>query len=103
MITAEKVYREILDLPLKEREKLFAVIARRGFEKDLYGHNEVFDEIRQSPFTVKEAAEYLEVAEITLRRWIKAGKIRFRRVGRNILFDPDELKVSKKNKLAVKS
>ena len=103
MITAEKVYREILDLPLKEREKLFVVIARRGFEKDLYGHNEVFDEIRQSPFTVKEAAEYLEVAEITLRRWIKAGKIRFRRVGRNILFDPDELKVSKKNRLTVKS
>ncbi len=98
MITAEKVYREILNLPLKEREKLFVVIARRGFEKDLYGHNEVFDDIRKSPFTVKEAAEYLEVAEITLRRWIKAGKIRFRRVGRNILFDPDDLKVSKKNK-----
>ncbi|MBW2167529.1 MAG: hypothetical protein JRG74_16035 [Deltaproteobacteria bacterium] len=74
MLTAEKVYREILEMPLKEREKLFAVIARRGFEKDLYKHNEVFDEIRQSPFTVKEAAEYLEVAEITLRKWIKAGK-----------------------------
>ncbi|MCD4763025.1 MAG: excisionase family DNA-binding protein, partial [Desulfobacterales bacterium] len=55
------------------------------------------------PFTVKEAAEYLEVAEITLRRWIKAGKIRFKRVGRNILFDPDELKTSKKNKQALKS
>ena len=74
-----------------------------SFEKDLYRHNEVFNEIRLSPFTVKEAAEYLEVAEITLRRWIKAGKIRFRRVERNILFDPDELKVSKKNKLTVKS
>ena len=76
MITAEKVYREIIEMPLTEREKLFAVIARRGFEKDLYSHNEVFDEIRKSPFTVKEAAEYLEVAEITLRRWIKAGKIK---------------------------
>ena len=75
MITAEKVYEEILDMPLKEREKLFAVIARRGFEKDLYSHDEVFNEIRQEPFTVKEAAEYFEVAEITLRRWIKAGKI----------------------------
>ena len=74
-----------------------------SFEKDLYRHNEVFNEIRLSPFTVKETAEYLEVAEITLRRWIKAGKIRFRRVERNILFDPDELKVSKKNKLTVKS
>jgi excisionase family DNA binding protein len=103
MITAEKVYREILEMPLKEREKLFAVIARRGFEKDLYKHNEVFDEIRQSPFTVKEAAEYLEVAEITLRRWIKAGKITFRRVGRNIFFDPDELKGFKKDERTVKT
>ena len=104
MITAEKVYREIIEMPLTEREKLFAVIARRGFEKDLYSHNEVFDEIRQSPFTVKEAAEYLEVAEITLRRWIKAGKIKFRRVGRNILFDPDQLKgFKKKDERTVKS
>jgi excisionase family DNA binding protein len=99
MITAGKVYKEILDMPLKEREKLFAVIARRGFEKDLYSHDEVFDEIRQTPFTVKEAAEYLEIAEITLRRWIKAGKIKYNRVGRNTLFDPDELKAFKKDKI----
>jgi hypothetical protein len=36
MITAEKVYKKILEMPIKEREKLFVVIARRGFEKDLY-------------------------------------------------------------------
>ena len=99
MITAEKVYREILDMSSKEREKLFAVIARRGFEKDLYTHDEVFDEIRQKPFTVKEAAEYLEVAEITMRRWVKAGKIKYTRVGRNTVFDPDELKALKKDKI----
>ena len=98
MITAEKVYKEILDMPLTEREKLFAVIARKGFEKDLYSHEEVFDEIRKSPFTVKEAAEYLEIAEITLRRWIKAGNIKYQRVGRNIVFDPDELKSFKRSK-----
>jgi len=98
MITAEKIYKKILDMPIKEREKLFVVIARRGFEKDLYSHNEVFNEIRQSPFTVKEAAEYLEVADITLRRWVKAGNIKYRRVGRNIVFDPDELKALKKDK-----
>ena len=96
MITAEKVYKDILDMPLKERERLFGVIARRGFEKDMYGHDEVFDDIRQSPFTVKEAAEYLEVAEITVRRWIKAGKIEYKRMGRNIVFDPDELKAFKR-------
>lgn len=98
MISAEKVYKDILDMPLKEREKLFAVIARRGFEKDLYSHEEVFDEIRQSPFNVSQASEYLEVAEITLRRWIKAGKIKFKRVGRSVLFDPDELRTFKNNR-----
>lgn len=98
MITAEKVYKDILEMPVKEREKLFAVIARKGFEKDLYRHNEVFDEIRQAPFTLKEAAEYLEVAEITLRRWIKAGRLGYERVGRNIVFNPDNLKSFKKSR-----
>jgi len=98
MITAEKVYKQILEMPLTEREKLFAVIARKGFEKDLYSHDEVFDEIRLSPFTVKEAAEYLEVAEITLRRWVKAQTIKSKRVGRNIVFNPDELKDFKKGR-----
>ncbi|MBW1708173.1 MAG: excisionase family DNA-binding protein, partial [Deltaproteobacteria bacterium] len=51
---------------------------------------------RKAPFTVKEAAEYLEVAEITLRRWVKAGKIRYKRMGRNIVFYPDELKAIKR-------
>ena len=97
MITAEKVYKEIVNMPTEEREKLFAVIARRGFEKDLYNHSEVFDDIRRSPFTVKEAAEYFEISEITLRRWIKAGKIDCRRVGRNIVFDPDALRSYKRN------
>ncbi len=98
MITAEKIYNDILEMPVKEREKLFAVIARRGFEKDLYRHDEVFDEIRHEPFTLKEAAEYLEVAEITLRRWVKAGKLTHKRTGRNFIFDPDELKTFKKGK-----
>jgi hypothetical protein len=31
MITAERVYQEILRMPVKEGERLFAVIARRGF------------------------------------------------------------------------
>ena len=98
MITAERVYKEILEMPLKEREKLFTVIARQGFEKDFYSHDEVFEEIRQAPFTLKEAAEYLEIAEITLRRWVKAGNMKHERVGRNIVFDPDELKAFKRGK-----
>jgi excisionase family DNA binding protein len=98
MITAEKIYKDIVRMPLSEREKLFATIARRGFEKDLYTHDEVFDDIRRSPFSLKEAAEYLDVAEITIRRWIKADKLNFKRIGRNFVFDPDELKAFKKSR-----
>jgi excisionase family DNA binding protein len=96
MVTAEKVYKDILKMSVPEREKLFATIARKGFEKDLYAHDEVFDEIRKSPFSLKEAAEYLEIAEITVRRWVKAGKLDDKRIGKNFVFDPDELKAIKK-------
>jgi excisionase family DNA binding protein len=96
MITAEKVYKDILKMPVLEREKLFATIARQGFEKNLYTHGEVFDDIRKSPFSIKEAAEYLEVAEITVRRWVKAGKLNYKRIGKNFAFNPDELKAIKK-------
>ena len=92
MVTAEKVYKEILEMPVKERERLFTVIAKRGFEKDLYTHNEAFEDIRESPFTIKEAAEYLEVAEITVRRWVKDGILKSKRIGRNIVFDANVLK-----------
>lgn len=95
MITAEKVYREIVKMPVNEREKLFAVIARRRFERT-YTHEEVFGDIRQSPFTIRDAAEYLEVAELTVRRWVKEGILKHKRVGRSIVFDPDELKRFKK-------
>jgi excisionase family DNA binding protein len=99
MITAEKVYKEILEMPIKERERLFAVIARYGFEKEFYSHDEVFGDIRQSPFTLKEAAEYLELAEITVRRWVKEGKLKAGRIGKNIVFDVDELKAVKRLRL----
>ena len=91
MITAEKVYREILEMPVKERERLFAVIARKGFEKDLYTHTEVFEDLSE-PFTIKEAAEYLDVAEITIRRWAAEGSLKSRRIGRSIVFNPTDLR-----------
>jgi excisionase family DNA binding protein len=98
MITAEKVYKEIINMPLIEREKLFSIIARLGFEKEHCTHDEVFGDIRQSPFTIKEAAEYLEVAEITVRRWAKNGILKYKRVGKNIVFDPDVLKEFKRKR-----
>lgn len=98
MITAKKVYSEIVEMPVKERERLFAVIARHGFEKDVYTHNEVFEDIRQAPFTIKEAAEYLEVAEITVRRWVSDGILKSKKIGRSIVFDADDLKTLKKER-----
>ncbi len=98
MITAEKVYEDMLQMSVKEREKLFSVIARQGFEKDQFTWKEVFDDIRSTPFTVREASDYLEISEITLRRWVKAEKIPIQRVGRNILFDVDELKAFKRTR-----
>jgi excisionase family DNA binding protein len=84
-------------MPVPEREKLFATIATKGFEKDLYTHDEVFDDIRRSPFSLKEAAEYLKVAEITVRRWVKSGKLDYERIGNSFVFDHDELKAMKKS------
>lgn len=98
MITAKQVYKEILEMPVKERERLFTVIARRGFEKDHYTHDEVFEDIKKSPFTIKEAAEYLEVAEITIRRWVSEGMLKSKRIGRNIVFYADDLKAFKKER-----
>lgn len=98
MITAEKVYKEIINMPLTEREKLFSIIARHGFEKEHYTHDEVFSDIRQSLFTIKEAAEYLEVAEITVRRWVRDGILKHKRIGKNIVFAPDVLKEFKRRR-----
>lgn len=102
MITAEKIYKEILEMPVKERERLFTVIAKHGFEKDLYTHNEVFDDIRISPFTIREASEYLEVAEITVRRWVRDSILKSKRIGRNIVFDADVLKEFKRKRLSLR-
>lgn len=96
MITAEHVYQELLEMPVQEREKLFAVVARRGFEKAAYRHDEVFDDIRQSPFTVQEAAAYLDVTEIAVRRWITSGQLTASKVGRRLGLAPDLLKQFKR-------
>jgi excisionase family DNA binding protein len=98
MATAERVYKEIINMPIIEREKLFSIIARLGFDKEHYTHTEVFSDIRQHPFTIKETSEYLGVAEITVRRWARDGILKHRRIGKNIVFEPDDLKAFKKQR-----
>ena len=40
----------------------------------------------------------LEVSEITVRRWVKDVILKSKRLGRNIVFDVDELKAFKKQR-----
>ena len=59
----------------------------------------MFSDIRRSPFTIKEAAEYFEVAEITVRRWGKGWYPEAQPDWKkNIVFDPDVLKAFKKQR-----
>jgi len=99
MITAEKVFDELVAMPIKEREKLFSMIARVGFEKDVFTHDDVFGDLNDYPFTVKEAAQYLEVSEITVRRWMKEGTLKpSKKLGKNWIFDADYLSEFKKSR-----
>ncbi len=97
MSRAEKIYKDIIALPMAEREKLFTIIARKGFDKDYYDYDEVFDDI-PSAFTIKEASAYLEVAEITIRRWAKEGKLPYHKVGKNYAFRVDDLRALKQKR-----
>jgi len=99
MITAELIYNELITMPISEREKLFSMIARSGFDKESYTHDDVFGDVKTHPFTLKEAAEYLEVSEITVRRWIKEGSFKpSRKHGRSWVFDAAYLSDFKKSR-----
>lgn len=109
MLTARKVIEEIYLLPFKEREK----VARHIIEFGIKGHHpdapEILDmeawqdEIAQKPFNLKEASEYLGVSSVTLRRWVKAGRVSASKIGRAYTFDVRDLKQLKKSHLTEKS
>ena len=109
MLTAQKVIKEIYLLPLKEREK----IARHIIEFGIKGPNpdapEILDikgwqdEIAREPFNLKQASEYLGVSSVTLRRWVKTGKILAYKMGRAYTFDVRDLKEFKKSHVIKKT
>lgn len=103
MIKAQKVIKEIYLLPLKEREKVARHIIEFGI-KGPYPEAPEFldikgwqDEIARKPFNLKQASEYLGVSSVTLRRWVKAGRIMAYKMGRAYKFDVKELKEFKKS------
>ena len=54
------------------------------------------EEIAKKPFNLKQAAEYLGVSSVTLRRWIKTGRVSAHKIGRAYTFDVRYLKELKR-------
>jgi excisionase family DNA binding protein len=102
MLTAEKVIKEIYHLPLKERKKIAGHIIEFGIRGSYQDAPEILDmkawqdEIGRKPFNLKQASEYLGVSSVTLRRWVKAGRVLASKIGRAYTFDVKYLKELKR-------
>jgi excisionase family DNA binding protein len=102
MLTAEKVIKEIYLLPLKERQKIARHIIEFGIRGPHPDAPEILDikawqdEIARKPFNLKQASEYLGVSSVTLRRWVKAGRVSASKIGRAYTFEVRDLKELKK-------
>jgi excisionase family DNA binding protein len=56
-------------------------------------HEEVFGHLNEEHFSVKDAAEYLEISLTTLRRYVNAKKIKpVKTTGRSQLFSAKDLR-----------
>jgi len=95
MLNASEIYSEIVKMPVSERAKLFTLIATQGFKESNYNYDDVFSDLPET-LSLKDAAQYLEVAEITVRRWIKEGKLSPSRIGKNYAFSVCDLRALKK-------
>ena len=102
MLTAEKVIKEICLLPMEKREKIARHIIEFGIKGLHPDAPEILDikgwqnEIARKPFNLKQAAEYLGVSSVTLRRWVKTGPVSAHKIGRAYTFDVKYLKELKK-------
>ena len=109
MPTAEKVIKEIYLLPMEEKEKVARHIIEFGIKGTYHDLPEILDvkkwqnEIASKPFNLKQASEYLGISSVTLRRWIKTGRVSAYKVGRAYTLDVMDLKRFKKNHLTQKS
>jgi len=105
MQTAENVIHSIHQLPEEEKEKLAHYIIQYGIMGPHGDYPEVLnlrqwqDDIVKKPFNLKEASEYLGISEVTLRRWIKKGRLTACKTGRAYTFDVLDLKKFKRDHL----
>lgn len=47
---------------------------------------------QEQPFTVAQAADWLQCSEVSIRRWIARGDLRAFRYGRTIRIEPADLR-----------
>ena len=102
MLTAENIIHSINQLPEEEKEKLAVHILKYGIMGTHRHSPDVLDlkrwqeQIAVKPFNLKEASEYLGISDITLRRWVKKGRLTACKAGRAYTFDVLDLKRFKK-------
>lgn len=108
MLTAQKVIHEIYLLPKEEKEKLAHHITQYGImgahrdSPEILNLKQWQDDIAMKPFNLKQASEYLGISAVTLRRWVKKGRLAACKVGRAYTFDVLDLKRFKKEHRTLK-
>lgn len=99
--TAEAVIQEVRKLSSQERTK-FLHLLTSGLN-DNNTHEQVFGHLKDTEFTAKQAAEYLEVSISTFRRYVGAKKIQASSsVGRSDMYPTGALKAFKQSMREVK-
>ena len=94
---------------MKEREKVVRYIINFGIRTypsetpEILDLKDWQDEIAQKPFNLKQASDYLGVSIVTLRRWIKKGRLSAYKTGRAYTFNVKDLKDFKKAHMIRKS
>jgi excisionase family DNA binding protein len=98
VMTAEDLLSEMKAMPQAERSRFFALLGLKFFQEDNLTYEEVFGHLADAEFTAREAADYLEVAMATLRRYVESGRLNPSRVvGRSQMFSTRDLKAFKRS------
>jgi hypothetical protein len=102
-LTAEDLLSEMKAMPSAERCRFFALLGLKFFQEDNLTHEQVLGHLADVEFTAQEAAEYLEVAIATFRRYVQGGKLKPSRVvDRSQMFSTHDLKAFKRSLRDVK-
>jgi excisionase family DNA binding protein len=102
MQTAENIIDSIHRLPEQEKAKLavhilkYGIMGPHGDSPEVLNLEQWQADIAVKPFNLKEASEYLGTSEVTLRRWVKKGRLTACKAGRAYTFDVLDLKRFKK-------